>query len=294
MVTVWRPGPQQWTMFEPGIWPDESTLQTLLAENPDMLGSALGGRWLLLKREMGVSDGDQSPRWAVDHLFVDDEGIPTLIEVKRSSDSRIRREVIGQLLEYAAYATAYWSVELLEKAWRQQAGERAEILWNTFRAGDGVRSGDFWPLVQENLDRGRLRLGWVADEIPPELATVIRWLARQWSPSDVFALAIRPYRAGEEQLVTLENLSLDRPAARSGIRQRTFGLSAKDWIREQIRQNGVVRLEDGIAAGYKETTLKTALSDLKNPTYCGPAGPLVLVRDADSLYRPEGGGDQHA
>lgn len=37
----------------------------------------------------------------MDHLFVDQDAIPTLVEVKRSSDTRIRREVVGQLLEYS-------------------------------------------------------------------------------------------------------------------------------------------------------------------------------------------------
>ena len=30
--------------------------------------------------------------------------MPTLVEVKRSSDTRIRREVVGQMLHYAANA----------------------------------------------------------------------------------------------------------------------------------------------------------------------------------------------
>ena len=40
-------------------------------------------------------------RWSLDHLFVSRTGIPVLIEVKRASDTRLRREVVGQLLDYA-------------------------------------------------------------------------------------------------------------------------------------------------------------------------------------------------
>jgi hypothetical protein len=50
-------------------------------------------------------------RWSVDHLFLDQEAIPTLVEVKCSSDSRIRREVVGQMLDYAANAVVYWPIE---------------------------------------------------------------------------------------------------------------------------------------------------------------------------------------
>ena len=38
----------------------------------------------------------------------------TLIEVKRSTDTRIRREVVGQMLDYAANAVSYWSVDTIK------------------------------------------------------------------------------------------------------------------------------------------------------------------------------------
>jgi len=50
---------------------------------------------------------DGSGRWSLDHLFLDQDSIPTLVEVKRSSDTRIRREVVGQILDYAANALVY-------------------------------------------------------------------------------------------------------------------------------------------------------------------------------------------
>ncbi len=49
-------------------------------------------------------------RWAIDHLFLDQDGIPTIVEVKRSTDTRIRREVVGQMLDSAANAVGRWSI----------------------------------------------------------------------------------------------------------------------------------------------------------------------------------------
>ncbi|MCO6480232.1 MAG: hypothetical protein J5I94_26570 [Phaeodactylibacter sp.] len=49
----------------------------------------------------------------MDHLFVDQDAIPTLVEVKRSTDTRIRREVVGQILDYAANAALFWPIERL-------------------------------------------------------------------------------------------------------------------------------------------------------------------------------------
>src|ERR1035437_1834754 len=94
----------------------EDVLQTLVARYPNLLAREQVDpneprRWLLVTREAGIPDREGGgSRWSLDHLFLDQEGIPTLIEVKRSSDTRIRREVVGQMLDYAANA-----VSLLEQ-----------------------------------------------------------------------------------------------------------------------------------------------------------------------------------
>ena len=88
----------------------EDLLQELLAKYPGLLAGDeddTSRKWLLVQRELGVaSEEDGAGRWSIDHLFIDDRGIPTLVEVKRSSNTEIRRQVVGQLLEYAANASA--------------------------------------------------------------------------------------------------------------------------------------------------------------------------------------------
>lgn len=76
----------------------EAVLQRLLADHPNILAGAqidptTPRRWLLITREAAISSEEGgSGRWALDHLFLDQDAIPTLIEVKRSSDTRTRRE----------------------------------------------------------------------------------------------------------------------------------------------------------------------------------------------------------
>lgn len=62
-------------------------------------------------------------RRPLDHLYLDAAGVPTLVEVKRSSDTRARREGIAQMLDYAANATAFWKVDLVQ-AWFETECER--------------------------------------------------------------------------------------------------------------------------------------------------------------------------
>src|SRR5262249_47276394 len=82
----------------------ETLLQELLAAYPTVLAgdqpnNEAPRRFLLVSREVPVPDQEAgSGRWSLDHLFLDQDGVPTLVEVKRSTDSRIRREVVGQML----------------------------------------------------------------------------------------------------------------------------------------------------------------------------------------------------
>jgi hypothetical protein len=55
-------------------------------------------RWIVVAREVGLPSEDAgADRWSVAHRLLAPDGIPTLVEVKRSSDTRIRREVVGQM-----------------------------------------------------------------------------------------------------------------------------------------------------------------------------------------------------
>ncbi len=179
----------------------EDLLQELLAKYPsvlagDQLGVAEPRRWLLIAREFPLpSEEGGSGRWSVDHLFLDQDAIPTLIEVKRSTDTRIRREVVGQLLEYAANAVVYWPIETVRAQFeancrvenRDPENELAEFL------GVETDQDQFWTKVKTNLQAGRIRLVFVADEIPAELRRVVEFMGKQMDPADVFAVEIRQY-----------------------------------------------------------------------------------------------------
>jgi hypothetical protein len=111
--------------LRPSEFVDEDDFQQLLAKYPTLLSGNQSDietprRWLLIKREKSIAAEDGgSGRWSVDHLFVDQDGIPTLVEVKRQSDTRLRREVVGQMLDYAANAVVYWPVEQLRAEFEQ-------------------------------------------------------------------------------------------------------------------------------------------------------------------------------
>lgn len=136
-------------------------------------------RWLLISREMGVPDDERSgDRWSLDHLFLDQDGIPTLIEVKRSSDTRIRREVVGQMLDYAANALTYWPVETIRAKFEARCENEQIDPEQALGEFFGVDSDQeaLWQKVKTNLQAGKVRMAFVADKAPSELKRVIEFL----------------------------------------------------------------------------------------------------------------------
>ena len=143
-------------------WDAEHKLQELIADYPDLLGGDQidvenHRRWLLVTREMPMlGEEPNTSRLSLDHLFLDQDGIPTLVEVKRGSNAQVRREVVGQLLDYAAIATFSLNVRDIQAALSSN-GSPADSKLEKF-LGEDANIEEFWQRVQSNLERGQLRL----------------------------------------------------------------------------------------------------------------------------------------
>ena len=187
----------------------EAEFQELLARHPRVLdfGSLADGRPLrlvLVAREMGVpTSTDSAPAYWLDHLFVDADGVPTLVEVKRATDTRIRREVVGQMLDYAANAARYWPAALLRRSFEETCAKDGRSLEEAYgellgdQGDQGDRSAEeFWTTVEERLAAGQMRLLFVADQIPLELRAIVEFLNRQLRQTDVYAVELTQYRGG--------------------------------------------------------------------------------------------------
>lgn len=206
----------------------EDVLQELIEQYPDLLAGAQMSpgdprRWLLIKREQSVPDSEASTgRWSVDHLFVDQDAVPTLVEVKRSTDTRIRREVVGQMLDYAANGVRYWPAAGLQAAFeatQTAAGSNSAEAIAELRDDATLSVEDFFAQVETNLRAGRLRLVFVADVIPDELLRIVEFLNGQMSQTEVYAVAVKQYRADDDDDLIIAPRLLGRTAivsAKSG------------------------------------------------------------------------------
>ena len=201
----------------------EAVLQNLLASHPsiiagDQLDPVVPRRWLLIAKEVSVpGEQDGSGRWSLDHVFLDQDAVPTIVEVKRSTDTRIRREVIGQMLEYAANAVVYWPSDMLRTRFDarcEAVGLDSKLVLEEF-LGPEEDAEAFWERTKTNLQAGKVRLVFIADEIPPELLRIVEFLNKQMDPAEVIAIEIRQYVAkGNSSRTLIPRVLGQRPNTR--------------------------------------------------------------------------------
>lgn len=182
------------------IFETEKDLETLLIDHPVLLGGDLmsddARRWLLVANQAAIPDGEAENRWALDILFVDQDSTPTLVEVKRKTDTRLRREVVGQMLDYAANASAYWPGDMMRRQFeatcRARGGDPVDVLKGFLGKTD---PDTFWAAAESKLREGDVRLLFVADRIPKELLRIVSFLNERMQPTEVLAVEVQGHEA---------------------------------------------------------------------------------------------------
>jgi len=232
----------------------EDHLQELLANYPDLIsGSQINPdrprRWLLISREFGVPDElNANDRWSLDNLFIDQDGIPTLVEVKRSTDTRIRREVIGQVLDYAANAVSYWSVEEIKYRFEERCKElnqdpEAELISFLRGSFDTER---FWENTKINLKAGKIRMLIIADTIPKEMQRIIEFLNGQMTPAEILGIEIKQFVNNDLKTLVPRVLGLTSVAeitkGKGGVREKANWDNAS-FMEEIFNRNGQSAVE---------------------------------------------------
>lgn len=177
---------------------EEGELQDLLESDLNLIpGDQLNidepCRWLLVKREMPVQDPSSGEvRWSIDFFITDQYAFPTFVECKRYANTQSRREVVGQVLEYAANAHHYWSREQLrEMASETSVKKNCSIEGELKRIGVTDTEDDYFDRVVENLREGQLRLIFFLENSPVELRNIVEFLNRQTERTEFLIVEAR-------------------------------------------------------------------------------------------------------
>lgn len=214
-----------WTEPEISGHQSEDALQELLASSPDLLPGDETGLPLAVARELPVSAG------RIDLVGVDVEGELTLCECKLATNPGIRREVVGQLLEYAG---ALRGMPFADFADRFEARTRTPLIEAVSSiAGEGFDQESFEQQVSENLGSGRFRLVVVVDQISEALQQTVLYLNDHLDGA-VLALELAYLRDGEVEMLVpnvygAEAVERKRPARRPTVADAdTVVVAARD------------------------------------------------------------------
>lgn len=162
---------------------NENNFQELLFLYPDIIpGDQIDNenprRWLRVGREIDN----------IDIFLLDQDGIPTIVEVKKSNNSEIHREVVGQMLDYGSKLVFSQSAETIIP----QIEANNPISVQDFLE-NGISEEEFWENVDNNLKEEKMRLIVVSDEIPRNLQNIIEFLNNKIESTEVLALEIKQF-----------------------------------------------------------------------------------------------------
>jgi hypothetical protein len=224
---------------------EEQDLQVLLEQNPDLLvGEQIRPedpcRWLLVDREIAVQDPETgSDRWSLDLFLVDQSAIPTFVECKRFADTRSRREVVAQMLDYAANANYYWNKDDLRAAAERTAQRQGTDLET--RLGSLKPDGDqsvesFFQRVEDNLREGQVRMVFFLEEAPWQLRSIVDFLNRQMERSEVLIVEARQYQDRESRVVVPHLFGYTEEARRVKRTVSVDKRAQRHWNRDTFLQ----------------------------------------------------------
>jgi len=212
-------------------------------------------RWLLIRREMAVpnpSTGED--HWSIDLFLVDQSGIPTFVECKRFKDTRARREVVAQMLDYAANGHYYWDRDLI----RGHAAAAAEIGGKTLeesiadlQADTGESVEEFFKLVEENLRGGRVRMVFYLEEAPSELKSIVDFLNRQMELSEILIVEARQYEIEGARVIAPAVFGYTEEARRAKRSGAGPSSSRRAWTEDLFFADAKERVEKHTYAALK-------------------------------------------
>jgi len=117
-----------------------------------------------------------TPAGPIDNFMVTPSGLPVLVECKLWRNPQARREVVGQILDYAKELSR-WSSSDLQRELRKKTGISGDFVIERLRAaGHPVDEVEFNDALTANLRRGRFLLLIVGDGIREGVEAITEYL----------------------------------------------------------------------------------------------------------------------
>lgn len=210
---------------------NEASLQQLIAEHPSLIPGVSARAVACREFSSGVGPADV--------VILDESGDLTLIECKLTTNPQIRREIVGQVLDYAS---RLWgtSVDQFEAAWRRASKSDVSPLAGFDDEGEDTRER-----LAHNLELGRMRLVLAVDKVNDDLKRIVEYL-NSITLSEVSVFVMEFVRAERDGVEVLMPTAYGAELANAKVRHER---AVRDrWPVEAFEEWGTEHDPDGLHA----------------------------------------------
>jgi len=199
----------------------EDWLQSLIHNSPSLLPVSeiepAFGPLVSIGREIPTSVG------FIDNLLMSPQGYLTIVETKLWRNPEARREVVGQIIDYAK-EISHWTFDELDqkvRTYNKTARKSALGVIDTLRTLEDIREEDESKIIDaitRHLQRGRFLLLVVGDGIRESVEAMADFLGQ--TPQLHFTLALvelQIYRMGQDRIVIPQVVMRTREVVRAII-----------------------------------------------------------------------------
>lgn len=177
---------------------NEKLLQDVLEKFPEFIAlDDLGvvEPFIVIGREVAT------PAGYIDVLCIDGDGVLTVIETKLARNSQIRREVIGQVLEYVGQLSKWTAHDVIQAAnkYFKSVSDQESLKYNClFELISGpdqdgeLELEQMYELIGSNLRKGRIKVVIASDAIPDTLKDTVTFI-NSFSNFDIYVFQIQSY-----------------------------------------------------------------------------------------------------
>jgi len=207
-ILIRKKGIRKWEKVSEQKFANEGALQDILYKSPDIIPiEKLGER--LKEPKIFVKEAGLPGSGYTDLIGIDEDGGITIIECKLAINADIRRKVIGQLLEYAAFL---WEKNYEEfddiccKAEKWGNKHLSDIMQEKMEAMKEPWSDEeFRSKISSTLTDGDFRLIIAVDALNDELRRTVEFInSRGEKTPTIYVLEMRQYETTELQMLVPE------------------------------------------------------------------------------------------
>lgn len=240
------------TILNESDFTEEGKLQDYIEEYPSVipLSEIIEGAsdLLCIGREVIAGPG------FIDLLFIDKDGLLTLAETKLRRNREARREVIGQIIEYASYVSQWTADDVYriandyfknsKKVPVKYRGDSLDTVLERI-VGYEFSAEEFRFKVEQNLKDGRIRLIIGVDTLIEPLRATVTFL-NSFSTFEILLLQVSSFEESESKKALIPLLFGYKPPepVGQGIRVTTTEEDFFEDVRKRCQENVIRAMED--------------------------------------------------